>query len=166
MFWFILTLQCTPVSFFWQRVRLLTDPTSGIHGHCLSLDSVITMAYVYSVTATLCDLTLGLLPIALVWNLQMNMRTKSALAGILGMGCVYVPALCCSCSRLTFPIAPAQQSSSVSPTCKTTKTQISSVSLSRQKDKRQPPDESDALTPNSPQMPQPTSRSGPTSKPV
>ncbi len=88
IFWFILTLQCQPVSFFWQRVRLELDPHAPVHGHCLSLDTVIDMAYVYSVTATCCDLTLGLLPIFLVWNLQMNVRTKAALAGILGMGCV------------------------------------------------------------------------------
>lgn len=57
----------------------------------MDLDSIIAIAYVYSVTATCCDLTLGLLPIFLVWNLQMNLRTKAALAAILGMGCVYVP---------------------------------------------------------------------------
>lgn len=90
IFWFMLTLQCTPVSFFWQRVRLELDPTSNVHGSCMSLDSIIDIAYVYSVTATCCDLTLGLLPVFLVWNLQMNSRTKAALAGILGMGCVYV----------------------------------------------------------------------------
>jgi hypothetical protein len=56
----------------------------------MELDHIIAIAYVYSVTATLCDLTLGLLPIALVWKLQMNVRTKAALAGILGMGCMYV----------------------------------------------------------------------------
>lgn len=69
------------------------DPTSNIHGHCMSLDSIIDIAYVYSVTATCCDLILGLLPIFLVWNLQMNTQTKAALASILGMGCVYVSAL-------------------------------------------------------------------------
>lgn len=56
----------------------------------MNLDSIIAIAYVYSVTATCCDLTLGLLPVWLVWNLQMNTRTKAALAAILGMGCVYV----------------------------------------------------------------------------
>ncbi|KAF7712419.1 Uncharacterized protein PECH_002151 [Penicillium ucsense] len=88
VFWLMLTLQCQPISFFWQQVRLEIDPTSPVHGHCLNLDIIIDMAYVYSVTATLCDLTLGLLPIFLVWNLHMNVRTKAALAGILGMGCV------------------------------------------------------------------------------
>ncbi|OGE50579.1 hypothetical protein PENARI_c016G02441 [Penicillium arizonense] len=88
VFWFMLTLQCQPVSFFWQRVRLETNPHANVSGTCMNLDSIIAIAYVYSVTATLCDLTLGLLPIFLVWNLQMNWRTKAALAGILGMGCV------------------------------------------------------------------------------
>lgn len=91
IFWFMLTLQCTPVSFFWQRVRLELDPMSNVSGTCMNLDSIIAIAYVYSVVATCCDLTLGLLPVFLVWNLQMNTRTKAALAGILGMGCVYVP---------------------------------------------------------------------------
>lgn len=54
----------------------------------MSIDSLIAMAYVYSVVATLCDLVLGLLPAVLVWDLQMNARTKFALAAILGMGCV------------------------------------------------------------------------------
>lgn len=54
----------------------------------MDLDSVIAIAYVYSVTATCCDFTLGILPVFLVWNLQMNIRTKAALASILGMGCV------------------------------------------------------------------------------
>ncbi|KAJ5106024.1 hypothetical protein NUU61_003371 [Penicillium alfredii] len=88
VFFFMLTLQCNPVSFFWQRIRVATDPTGNIHGSCMDLDRIIAIAYVYSVTATCCDLTLGLLPIFLVWNLQMNTRTKVALAGILGMGCV------------------------------------------------------------------------------
>lgn len=90
VFWFMLTLQCSPVSYFWQRIRLLVDPSSNIHGSCISLDSLIAMGYVYSATASICDFTLGLLPIWLVWRLQMNKRTKIALAAILGLGCVYV----------------------------------------------------------------------------
>lgn len=54
----------------------------------MSIDSLIAIAYVYSIVATICDLILGLLPAFLVWNLQMNVRTKVALATILGMGCV------------------------------------------------------------------------------
>ncbi|KAJ5793525.1 hypothetical protein N7457_000124 [Penicillium paradoxum] len=88
VFWFMLTLQCQPVSFFWQRVRLEFDENTTVSGTCMDLDHIIAMAYVYSVTATLCDFTLGILPGFLVWNLQMNIRTKCALAGILGLGCI------------------------------------------------------------------------------
>lgn len=132
VFWFMLTLQCQPVDFFWQRVRLLEDPHADVSGTCMNLDHIIAVAYVYSVTATLCDLALGLLPIALVWNLHMNVRTKCALAGILGMGCMYVYPL--------MPLEPnsvltyrdsvrAQQSSFASPTCTTTRTPTSCVSF-------------------------------------
>lgn len=79
VFWFMLTLQCLPVSYFWTRTG---------EGKCLKIHQLITIAYVYSVVAMLCDLTLGLLPIVLVWNLQMNRQTKIALAGILSMACV------------------------------------------------------------------------------
>lgn len=79
VFWFMLTLQCIPVSYFWNRTG---------HGTCLKINQLIVIAYVYSVVAMLCDFTLGLLPIVLVWNLQMSRRTKCALAGILSMACV------------------------------------------------------------------------------
>lgn len=79
VFWFMLTLQCIPVSYFWTRTG---------HGKCLKINQLIIIAYVYSVVAMLCDFTLGLLPIVLVWNLQMNRQTKFALAGILSMACV------------------------------------------------------------------------------
>ncbi|KAJ6014741.1 hypothetical protein N7540_009332 [Penicillium herquei] len=88
VFWFMLTLQCHPVTYFWQRARLYTNPDADVHGHCINLNALVDVAYVYSVTATCCDLTLGLLPVFLVWNLQMSTRTKAALAGILSMGCV------------------------------------------------------------------------------
>ncbi|EAW09939.1 putative integral membrane protein [Aspergillus clavatus NRRL 1] len=80
VFFFVLTLECKPVSYFWTRFTT--------EGTCLSTDTIINIAYLYSVTATLCDFILGLLPISLVWNLQMNRKSKVALAGILSMGCV------------------------------------------------------------------------------
>lgn len=50
--------------------------------------SFITAAYVYTVVAAVCDFTIGILPIFLIWNLHMNPRAKFAVAGILSMGCV------------------------------------------------------------------------------
>ncbi|KAG0153542.1 hypothetical protein PDIDSM_2196 [Penicillium digitatum] len=88
VFWLMLILQCQPVEFFWQQVRLLSNPHAKVSGTCINLDHISTIAFVYSVTSTLGDLALCLLPIALVWNLQTNIRTKWALAAILGMGCI------------------------------------------------------------------------------
>jgi hypothetical protein len=132
VFWFMLTLQCQPVSFFWQQVRLVTNPHANVSGTCMSLDSIIAIAYVYSVTATLCDLTLGLLPVFLVWNLQMNWRTKGALAGILGMGCVYVfntPREALNIYSDLLHLAQAPQSSFAFLSCMITKTQTSYVRI-------------------------------------
>ncbi|KAH1406794.1 hypothetical protein KXW28_000309 [Aspergillus fumigatus] len=82
VFWFVLTLQCKPVSYFWNRL------SPGAKGTCLDVDTIIGIAYLYSVTATLCDFVLGLLPISLVWKLQMTRKTKIALAVILSLGCI------------------------------------------------------------------------------
>ena len=48
------------------------------------------MTYVYSVFAAICDLTAGILPIFLVWNLNMNRSMKFAVVGILSMACMSV----------------------------------------------------------------------------
>ncbi|KAL2839423.1 hypothetical protein BJY01DRAFT_250518 [Aspergillus pseudoustus] len=79
-FWFVLTLQCRPVSYFWQRF------TS--EGSCIDVDYLLSVAYLYSVTAVICDFILALLPIFLVSGLQIGFRTKAALACILGLGCI------------------------------------------------------------------------------
>jgi cation-transporting ATPase 13A1 len=78
---FMLMLQCTPVSYFWDRVSQ--------KGSCHP-EMAIRMSYVYSVTSVICDFTLGLLPVALVWNMQLNSKTKVAAVCILSMGCMYV----------------------------------------------------------------------------
>ncbi|KAL2852102.1 hypothetical protein BJY01DRAFT_260170 [Aspergillus pseudoustus] len=84
MFMFIMLLQCKPLEYFWTRTAL--DPT--IEGTCISIEIVITMTYVYSAFAVLCDFTGALLPIFLVRNLHMRRKTKMAVVGILGMACI------------------------------------------------------------------------------
>ncbi|RHZ73132.1 hypothetical protein CDV55_108756 [Aspergillus turcosus] len=82
MFWLVLLLDCNPVSYFWLRV----DPLYA--GECLSRDVLLAIAYLYSSLTIFCDLTLGIMPAVLVWNLQMNSKTKIALGGILSLGAV------------------------------------------------------------------------------
>jgi len=47
---------------------------------------VADMTYGHGAVSTWSDWTLGILPIFLVWNLNMNPRTKVSVALILGLG--------------------------------------------------------------------------------
>lgn len=80
MFWLVMLLNCHPISYFWNYA----DPSKT--GTCMSETNLVKVAYVYSCLTIVCDLTLGILPIFLVWKLQMSHRTKIAVGGILSMG--------------------------------------------------------------------------------
>ncbi|GKZ31064.1 hypothetical protein AbraIFM66950_011123 [Aspergillus brasiliensis] len=79
VFWFFMLLQCQPISEFWERTGT---------GQCLSTDTIINVAYVYSGICAVCDFALGLLPIDLVRQLQINPKTKVALGATLSLGCL------------------------------------------------------------------------------
>lgn len=80
IFFFFTIFQCNPVNFFWNQF-------SG-SGTCIDVNVLLGIAYLYSVGAAVTDLTIGLLPVALIWNLRMNQRAKIAIIGILGIGCI------------------------------------------------------------------------------
>ncbi|KAE8147068.1 hypothetical protein BDV25DRAFT_161145 [Aspergillus avenaceus] len=121
MFVLVSVFECTPVDFFWNRQTKT--------GKCVQPIALVGIAYAASVIAAIADFTLGLMPIFIVWNLQMNRKTKVALAGIMGMGCLYVlptsspPPL--SYPLLTQHTAPAPPSSPASHTCPLTNTKTS-----------------------------------------
>ncbi|OJJ32503.1 hypothetical protein ASPWEDRAFT_116810 [Aspergillus wentii DTO 134E9] len=80
LFFFFTVFQCQPVDFFWNRM--------SEKGTCINTDTLLDIAYIYSVGAAITDFTIGLLPIFVIWNLRMNPRAKVAIAGILGLGCI------------------------------------------------------------------------------
>ncbi|KAJ4301670.1 hypothetical protein N0V90_003763 [Kalmusia sp. IMI 367209] len=80
VFFFISVLQCSPVNFFWEKFTMT--------GTCVNVNVIIGIAYAYSAVAAVCDFTFGLLPIFLVWNLNMAKSQKIMLIPILSMGCV------------------------------------------------------------------------------
>jgi hypothetical protein len=82
VFLFVTAFQCTPISYFWERI----DPSKP--GHCINIDTIIGLTYFFSSVNALCDFTFGLLPVFLVWDLKMDRKEKIALVPILGMGCV------------------------------------------------------------------------------
>ncbi|KAL4931462.1 uncharacterized protein BDV17DRAFT_289002 [Aspergillus undulatus] len=82
VFWLVLLFDCQPVEYFWERTNIFKT------GKCLSTDILLIIAYTYSSLTIVCDVTLGILPVFLVWPLQMTRRTKLALMGILSLGAV------------------------------------------------------------------------------
>ncbi|KAA8894842.1 putative integral membrane protein [Sphaerosporella brunnea] len=79
VFMLVLLLQCHPLTYFWDK----NQP-----GHCIDWSVVIAMSWLWSGFAGLCDFTVGILPIFIVWNLNRDRRTKIAVVGILGIACI------------------------------------------------------------------------------
>lgn len=84
IFMFLMLLQCKPLSYFWTHAAM--DPS--VKGHCMDINIIIIMTYIYSAFAALCDFTVGILPIFIVRKLHMKREAKMAVLGILGMACM------------------------------------------------------------------------------
>ncbi|KKK19499.1 hypothetical protein ARAM_002941 [Aspergillus rambellii] len=82
IFFFFTIFQCTPVAYYWGRLTM--------QGKCLNTNTLLGIAYFYSAAATACDLTIGILPAVLIWNLRISHRAKLGIAVILGIGCMLV----------------------------------------------------------------------------
>ncbi|EXK25056.1 hypothetical protein FOMG_18261 [Fusarium oxysporum f. sp. melonis 26406] len=84
LFFFLLfVLQCRPTSLFW--LRYTADPPNG---SCMDAQVVSNAFYGYSAISCLSDWTYSILPIFLVWKLQMSLRTKVSVVLILAAGAI------------------------------------------------------------------------------
>ncbi|UKZ49109.1 hypothetical protein TrVGV298_003349 [Trichoderma virens] len=84
IFFLVTVLQCKPVSFFWTRLL----PGTPQPGTCLDIMIIEAITYVYSAFSIISDFTFAILPMFLVWKLQMERRMKIVLVPILSMGCI------------------------------------------------------------------------------
>lgn len=57
-------------------------------GKCIDIKVVAIFTYLYSLFSALTDFAFGILPIVLVWNLNMSRRQKMALTPVLSLGCL------------------------------------------------------------------------------
>ncbi|KAK1998064.1 hypothetical protein LX36DRAFT_634940 [Colletotrichum falcatum] len=80
VFFFVTLLQCQPISYFWNQ--------STQDGHCVPMDVIIALTFLYSAFSVICDFTFAILPIVLIWKLKMNRKTKLALVPIMAMACI------------------------------------------------------------------------------
>ncbi|KAK8034865.1 hypothetical protein PG993_009860 [Apiospora rasikravindrae] len=84
LFFFLLfVLQCRPTALFW--LRYTPNPPAGM---CLDATVVAKSFYAYSAISCLTDWTYSLLPITLVWNLQMNIKMKISVCLLLAAGVI------------------------------------------------------------------------------
>lgn len=90
VFMFLMLLQCQPLSYFWDRMAWHPVKDIAGQGHCINMEIIVAMTYVYSAFAAICDFTVGFLPVFVVHQLQMKKQTKIAVIGILSMACMYV----------------------------------------------------------------------------
>ncbi|KAK4197756.1 hypothetical protein QBC40DRAFT_267349 [Triangularia verruculosa] len=80
VYFFIVVFQCSPSSYFYNQVL---DPSGG---SCISKDIVPRTTIAHSIISAITDFILAFLPIAILWDVNLNKRTKAGVATLLGMG--------------------------------------------------------------------------------
>lgn len=79
-FFFLTALQCTPIEHYWTKFY-------GSKGECLLLGKVVPYAtIIHSVVSCISDWCLGLLPIAILWTVQLSRRKKIGILLLLSTG--------------------------------------------------------------------------------
>lgn len=78
-FLFLFIFQCVPSAYFWTRY-------TGGSGRCIEPGITVAATYGYSAITCAGDFVLSLLPVLLVWPLQMGRKEKGAVVVILAMG--------------------------------------------------------------------------------
>lgn len=82
-FLFIVVFQCAPVQFFWNW-------TPGSPGKCNNHDTLANTGYAQVALSFLSDWTLGLMPVWLLWNVQISRARKIGISILLSFGLLYV----------------------------------------------------------------------------
>jgi hypothetical protein len=76
----VVLFQCHPVSFAWDKVY-------GT-GTCINAEVVANFGYAFSAIDIFFDWLFALLPVPMLWHVQMTMQIKISIFFILGMGVV------------------------------------------------------------------------------
>ena len=81
-FFFLFVLQCRPSSYFWTQY-------TGGSGTCIDPSITVKATYAYSAITCASDWIFAILPFFLVRKLQMGLRQKVVVGGILALGAMY-----------------------------------------------------------------------------
>ena len=80
-FFFLVLFQCGSPDQFALKI---------ITGQCLSVAAIDGVSYSHSVLNALSDLVFGVLPVFLICQTKMSIRSKTSVGGILCLGSMYV----------------------------------------------------------------------------
>ncbi|KAL8788429.1 MAG: hypothetical protein Q9213_001652 [Squamulea squamosa] len=78
---FLIIFQCSPISKYWH------NPLEG-PGYCFSKATVETIIIIQGIFSIVSDFVLAAFPIVLLWNVQLNKRTKVGLCMLMGLGVI------------------------------------------------------------------------------
>ncbi|KAI9054756.1 hypothetical protein LZ554_001905 [Drepanopeziza brunnea f. sp. 'monogermtubi'] len=84
IFILLFIFQCNPVQYFWGRLK---DNGDG-KGECLGGDILAIAGYIFSAIYSSTDWVMAIMPVLLMWNVQMNTRVKISVAMVLSLGVV------------------------------------------------------------------------------
>ncbi|KAI1126109.1 hypothetical protein F5Y10DRAFT_217841 [Nemania abortiva] len=82
VYFFLVVFQCSPPSYFWQRVR------EGVLGSCRHATDIQAATLVWGSFSAAMDWLLGLLPITILWGVRINRQSKFGIAAILSFGII------------------------------------------------------------------------------
>ena len=77
----VVIFQCIPVSWYWDY-----SPADANKGTCVERNVLADTAYVHAGISFISDWILGLLPIWLLWNVQISRNKRVGIAFMLGLG--------------------------------------------------------------------------------
>ena len=80
-FLFATVFQCIPVSTIWTKFE---------YEYGDSCFKVIPFYYTFQITDATCDLAILILPLPMLWQLQLPLKQKAAVGGMLLLGALYV----------------------------------------------------------------------------
>jgi len=75
---FTIIFQCTPIEKIWNRM--------GVEGHCFTKAQLMGLSYAHTATSVFTDFLLVLIPVPIVWNVQLPVRQKAILTFVLTLG--------------------------------------------------------------------------------
>lgn len=81
-YFFLAIFQCNPPKYFWDQY------IPGGTGSCIAPEIFPDATYAHSAISASADWILGILPIFVIYNLKMNMRTKVSVGFVLSFGLI------------------------------------------------------------------------------